>query len=152
MENENNEEIKNPEAVLAELRRAQADLKELRSTLKSLETERDTLKSQVETLSADEMRLRALTAETKLALSAQGIGDVDRLIKYVGTDGLDFGEDGKITGLDERLTSLREDLPEVFDAKRRVGGKADIFADTNVETKKSGTELQVDRLFNKNGG
>lgn len=145
-----NEEVKDPEAVLAELRRAQADLKELRSTLKSLETERDGLKSQVESLSADEMRLRALTAETKLALSAQGIGDVDRLMKYVGTDGIDFDEDGKVTGLDERLSALKTDLPELFDNKRRVGGKADIFADTNVETQKSGTEMQVERLF-KNG-
>lgn len=146
---DNNETVDNPEAVLAELRRAQADLKELRTSFKSLETERNELKTQVESLGSDEMRLRALKAEVKLALQGQGIKDADRLMPYIGTDGIDFGEDGAVVGLDERLTSLRKDLPEVFDPKVRAGGKGDIFANDSVDTKMTGTEAQVSRIFNK---
>jgi hypothetical protein len=141
------EEVQNPEAVLAELRRAQADLKELRATFKALETERDGLKSQVESLNSDEMRVRALKAEVKLALQGQGIKDADRLMPYIGTEGIDFGEDGAVVGLNERLDSLKKDLPEVFDPKVRAGGKADIFANDSVEKKMTSTEAQVARLF-----
>ena len=143
------EEVQNPEAVLAELRRAQADLKELRSSMRTLEEERNALRGQVESLSADEMRVRALAAETKLALQSQGLKDPDRLIKYVGTDGLDCSEDGGLTGLDERLTQLKTDLPELFDTKRRVGGKADIHADGAVSAPKTSTQMQVERIFNR---
>lgn len=149
---ENNEEVKteevqNPEAVLAELRRAQADLKELRAEHAALQEEREGLNKQLESLNSDEMRLRALKAETKLALQGQGIKDADRLMPYIGTEGLDFGEDGAVVGLDERLTTLRKDLPEVFDPKVRAGGRGDIFANDSADTKMSSTEAQVARLF-----
>lgn len=144
---ENTEEVKDPAAVLAELRRAQTDLKELRATVKTLEAERDSLKAQTEQLDSDEMKLRALKAEVKLALQAQGIKDADRLMPYIGTEGIDFGEDGAVVGLDDRLSNLRKDLPEVFDPKVRAGGKADIFANDAVTQKKTGTEAQVARIF-----
>jgi predicted nuclease with TOPRIM domain len=126
------EEVKNPEAVLAELRRAQADLKNLREEFNALKAEKDTLVEQLEAEGGNTtaMRQKAIEAETRRALAAQGIKDVDRLMRYVGTDGLDFDDQGKLTGLDERLNTLKTDLPEVFDPKLRVGGKADIHADT----------------------
>lgn len=135
-------EIRDPDGLLKAYEQAKADLVALR-------TENKTLTDKVESLSGDAMRNRALTAETKLALQEQGIKDVDRLMPYIGTDGLDFDENGKVVGLDDRLTNLRKDLPEVFDPKVRAGGKADIFANDSVEHKLSGTEAQVARLFQK---
>lgn len=144
------EEVQNPEAVLAELRRAQEDLKGLRAELKSLEAAKTEAESALETLRSagpDEWKVKALLAETKVALGNQGIKDVERLMPYVGTDGLDFDETGKVTGLDDRLKKLKVDLPEIFDPKVRAGGKADIFANDSVNTPKNSTEAQVDRLF-----
>lgn len=129
------EKVENPEAVLAELRRVQEDLKAVRAELKDTQTERDGLKEQVKNLNGDEMRNKALTAETKLALQKQGIKDVDRLIKYIGTEGLDFDDKGAVTGLDDRLTTLKKDFPEVFDPKVRAGGRADIFANDHPDVK-----------------
>ena len=148
MAEEVKEEVKNPEAVLAELRRAQEDLKKVRAELKDAQTERDSAVQKLESNSPDEWRKRALTAETKLALHNQGIKDADRLMPYVGTEGLDFDEDGKVVGLDERLTKLKADLPEIFDPKVRAGGKGEIFADTPANKGMSGTEAQVARIFN----
>lgn len=142
---ENNEEVKNPEAVLAELRRAQEDLKALRAEHTALGQERDALKKSVE---EDTWRAKALLAEAKNALGAQGIKDADRLMPYVGVDGLDFDDDGKVTGLDERLTQLKKDLPEIFDPKRRAGGKADIFADNSVEQKTDPLRESVRNVLN----
>lgn len=142
------EEVKNPEAVLAELRRAQEDLKALRAEVQSLTTERDSLASKVESSKDDVFRARALAAETKLALNAQGIKDTDRLMKYVGTDGIDFDDEGNVTGIDERLKALRADLPELFDVKRRVGGKADIHANDAVEAKQDPLRAAVHAAVN----
>ena len=132
------EEVKDPEAVLAELRRAQQDLKDLRKENKDLQ-------AAVDANDSDKWRTRAISAETKLALQAQGIKDADRLMKYVGTDGLDIDDEGKVTGLDERLKVLKTDLPELFDPKRRVGGKADIHSDDSVEITKDPLREAVHR-------
>ena len=122
------EEVRNPAGLLAAYDKAKEDLVALRSEYKALQ-------DQVANATPDEYRLKALSAETRLALQAQGIKDVDRLMPYIGTDGLDFGEDGKVTGLTERMEALKKDLPEVFDPKVRAGGKADIFAEGAVEAK-----------------
>lgn len=135
---ENNEEVKteqvnNPEAVLAELRRAQEDLKSLREENKALTDERDSLKEAVDGESP--FKEKAIEAETKLALQGLGLSDPDRLIRYVGKEGLDFDDKGGLTGLNERIEQLKSDLPELFDVKRTVGGKADIFANDSAEVK-----------------
>lgn len=142
------EKVENPEAVLAELRRAQADLKELRAENKTLKAERDTLQASVDSLSTDEMRVKALKAETKLALQAQGIKDVDRLMPYIGTEGLDFDDKGAVSGLEDRLKTLKKDLPEVFDPKVRAGGRADIFANDSAEVREDPFKHAVRQALN----
>lgn len=150
MTDENKTEIRDPEGLLKAYEQAKADLVALRAENKNLTEQVTEMTSKMESMSEDNMRNRALAAETKLALQAQGIKDVDRLIPYIGTDGLDFDpETGKVVGLDDRLKGLQKDLPEIFDPKVRAGGKADIFADNSVETKLQGTEAQVARLFQK---
>lgn len=138
---EENNEVRDPDGLLAAYNKAKEDLVALRNEHKALQ-------DQVASLNTDEFRLKALSAETKLALQAQGIKDVDRLMPYIGTDGLDFDADGKVTGLDDRLKNLRKDLPEVFDAKVRAGGRADIFANDNVEVKENPLRAAIHNAMN----
>lgn len=124
------EEVQDPAALLASYNALKDDVKVLRAQLTETQKAREDAEKALEDNTPDEWRNRALTAETKVALNSQGIKDADRLVKYVGTEGLDFDEEGKLTGLDDRLKQLKTDLPEIFDAKRRAGGTADIFADS----------------------
>lgn len=119
---ENENEVRDPAGLLAAYEKAKEDLVNLRNEHKALQ-------DKMETMTEDQFRLKALAAETKLALQSKGLKDTDRLMPYIGTDGLDFDEEGHVTGLDERLEKLKADLPEVFDPKVRAGGRADIFAD-----------------------
>lgn len=95
------------------------------------------------------LKERALKAEAKLKLADSGIKDPDRIVKYLKMDGVDFDEEGNLTGLDDSIESVKTDFPELFDAKRRVGGRVDAAANNPVKTEKSTTEMQVDRLFKK---
>lgn len=140
------EEVRDPEAVLAELRRAQEDLKTLRAANKALEdqlagTDEDAVKK---------WRDRAIKAEAKVNLEAQGIKDAERILKYVDFDGVDFDDNDKLTGLDEKLSGIKADFPELFDTKRRAGrNSADIHEHRPAEKALSGTEAQVARIFGR---
>lgn len=127
---ENENEVRDPAALLAAYNKSKEDLLTLREKLKGLEQKQ-------KELNEDTFRLKALAAETKLALHNRGFKDAERLMPYVGTEGLDLAEDGSVAGLDERLAVLKKDLPEVFDPKVRAGGKADIFADSAVDEKRN---------------
>jgi hypothetical protein len=113
-------------------------------------TQRDEYKAQAEAGEANEaFKNRALQAEAKLKLTALGVKDTDRLVKYIDYTHAAFDDEGNITGLDEQIESLKNDFSEVFDPKRRVGGKADAAADTPPATPKSTTEMQVAKLFGR---
>lgn len=128
------------EKILAELRRAQEDIKGLRADNK-------TLTEKAEANDHEVWKSRALKAEAKLALGDKGIRDPDRILKYMPLDGLDFDENGAVVGLDDRLGEVAKDFPELFDKKRRAGGKGDIFADDAVETKLSSSEIQARQIM-----
>lgn len=124
------EEVNDPQALLT----AYNNLKE---DVRKLSAERDELAKANEALQAaskdDVWRTRALEAEVRSALAGQGVKDVEKVLKHVKIEGLDFDENNKVTGLDEKLKELRQDLPSVFDPKARAGGKADIHEkDTSV--------------------
>lgn len=143
MDEEN--EVKDPTGLLA----AYNNLKE---ELKKVAGERDAAKSQVETLTEqakeDSWRKKALSAETKAALQAAGIKDSDKVLKYVSTEGIDFDDEGNLKGFDEKLKEWKADLPAVFDAKVRAGGKADMFAKDEVEPKTNPLADAVHRAMN----
>lgn len=138
---EENTEVRDASGLLAAYEKAKADLVALRNENKSLQ-------DKVTELGESPYRAQALAAETRLALQAQGIKDVDRLMPYIGTDGLDFDADNKVTGLNDRLTALKKDLPEIFDPKVRAGGKADIFAEGAVETKQDPFRAAIHNALN----
>lgn len=112
--------------------------------------ERDEFKAQADAGEANsKLRDRALAAEAKLKLAALGVKDVDRLVKYIDYSKVSIDEQDQITGLDEQIEGLKNDFTEVFDPKRRVGGKIDAAADNPPQTPKSVTEMQVSKLFGK---
>lgn len=138
------EDIRDPEAFLKAYHKMKEDLKTLRSENKELT-------QQIESVDDSEVtkwKERAVRAEAKNNLASQGIKDADRILKYVDLNGVDFDEEGSLTGLDDKLSDIKNDFPELFDAKKRAGrNSADIHADTKVETAKSPTDLQVERIF-----
>lgn len=113
-------------------------------------TERDEFKAQAEAGEVNEKFVkRTLEAEAKLKLSSLGIKEPDRVVKYLKLDGVAFDDDGGIKGLDESIEIVKTDFPELFDTKRRVGGKVDAAATGDVKTEKSVTDMQVDALFRR---
>lgn len=138
-------EIKDPEAFLAAYYAAMDDAKETRAEVKRL-------REQAEEAGSDEeiskWKSRALKAEAKSNLERQGIKDPERILKYINLDGVDFDEDGAVTGLDDKVNEVKADFPELFDAKRKASrASADIHADTPPKANLSSTEAQVARLF-----
>lgn len=142
MENETIEEIKDPQGLLKAYNQAKADIVALREENKSL-------KSQVETEVPDQWKAKALAAEIKSAIKDLGVKNAERLLPLIGTEGIDFDESGKVTGLTARINALKADLPELFDPKHRVGGRADIFADNPVGKTLSASEIQANALLGR---
>lgn len=122
------ETVRDEQALLKAYREAVEDLKSLRDENKNLKAELEKKPKD-----ENEWKDRALKAEVQAELAKTGVKDVGRLVKYVGTDGIDFDENGNLTGLSDKLEQVKKDLPELFDAKRRVGGKADIFTKEPAE-------------------
>lgn len=138
------DEIKDPEAFLSAYYKAMDDAKETRE-------ENKRLRAEVEGTSDEEVskwRERALKAEARSNLEGQGIKDAERILKYVNLEGVDFDEEGNLTGFDDKLESIKSDFPELFDTKRRAGrSSADIHESKPVNSEKSLTESQVESWF-----
>lgn len=133
-----------------DINKMEAALDRYKTENQKFRTQRDEYKAQAEAGEASErFRNKALAAEAKLKLAALGVKDTDRLVKYVDFSKVQIDDEDTITGLDEQIESLKGDFAEVFDHKRRVGGKADAAADTPPTAKMTTTEMQVARLFGK---
>lgn len=135
----------------------QEDIDKMESALERYKTEnkkfreqRDEFKAAAEGNEANKaLKERALRAEAKLAVSGLGVKDPDRIVKYLSLEGVDFDEEGKVTGLDSSINTVKTDFPELFDARRRVAGQIDAAAGAPVKVEKSATDMQLDRVFNK---
>lgn len=133
------EEIKDPAAVLAALERAKADAKKYREELEALQAEHEPLKAEL-----DGLRKTMKDSAIQRAIKDEG-ADPDRVMKFLNTEGITY-DDGELAGFEEAFTGLKTDLPELFDPKRRVGGKVELeTGDANLA--KSTSQLQVERLF-----
>lgn len=136
------------EMTQEDIDRMEAALDRYKTENQKFRTQRDEYKAQAEAGEASEkFRTRALAAEAKLKLAALGVKDTDRFAKYIDFSKVQIDDEDNITGLDEQIDGLKGDFAEVFDPKRRVGGKADAAADTPADTPKTVTEMQVARLF-----
>lgn len=147
-------EIKDPKAVLEALERAKADAKKYREEAEALKGQVDTLTGRVSELeendASKEWKDKYKALEVKQALSAKGVKDADRVLKFMDLSSVDYDDEGKLAGFDDAVNKVKADLPELFDPKKRVGGAADLFEKGEVKEKLSGTELQVRKLMHRN--
>ena len=82
-------------------------------------------------------------------LAAEGLKEPKRFLKFIDTVKLEFDENYEILGLDEQLEQLKKDLPEIFDAKVRVGGQADAAIKASVSTQYSASEMQAAKILGR---
>lgn len=134
--------------------RMEKALDDYKAENKKFREQRDEYKAAAES-SADndginqKFKTRTLQAEAKLRLSALGIKEPDRIVKYLDFEGVDFDDQDNLKGLDERIDVVKADFPELFDVKRRVGGRADAAANTATKVEKSASQLQADRALGR---
>lgn len=142
------EEIKDPEAVLAALERAKADAKRYREESEQLKTDIAKLQDSVNGLQEERGTLRD---KAKRALVGKEINNanVDRIMKFLDIDSIDFDDEGNLTGVDDAVNKVKADLPELFDTKKQVGGAADLFTQGDPPKPLSGSEAQVARLMKR---
>lgn len=143
MENEQHEEevtIENPKAVLAALERAKEDAKKYREQYEALVTETDAMKEEL-----GKMRDGVKADAIRRKVEAEG-ADPDRVMQFLKTEGIEY-KDGELEGFEDNFKALKTALPELFDPKRRVGGKVELETKGENNATKSVTELQVDRLL-----
>ena len=149
------EEIRDPQAVLDALERAKNDAKRYREEAESLTQQ---LADQAQALADQRADLEAQIATAKDEASSwkssvkrgmveSAVRDVkgnERVLRFIDMDSIDI-EDNKLVGFDEAIEKVREDLPELFDDKKRAGS-VDLFAQ-GAPRLMSGSERQVARIF-----
>lgn len=144
--NENTEEvtIEDPKAVLAALDRAKADAKKFREEKEQLEIDLNSKDQAIAEYSG-----KLLHEKVMQKISAEGIKEPRRLMKFMDLTKFEFDENLDVKGFDEQFSQLKEDLPEIFDPKLRVGGQADTAVKASVSTRYSATELQAAKILGK---
>lgn len=141
-ETNDNVVIEDPKAVLAALERAKGDAKKFREEKEQLE------KAVLEKNEAIEAYSRKLIKE-KVAqkIASEGISDAERILKFININELSLSDDLELIGFEDKIDALKKDLPEVFDAKLRVGGQADTATKTSINTKLSASQLQAAKIL-----
>lgn len=143
--NEPEDEIRDPAAVLEALKTANGEAKKFRE-------ESEALKERIQALEGDEgvarWKSKAVNAYAKAALREEGVKDVGRVLKYLSLEGIDLDDNDNLVGFKEKVETLKKDLPELFDKKRQVG-PADAFAADATKKNLTSTELQVARLYKR---
>lgn len=145
MESENNEVVINdPKAVLDALDRAKSDAKKLREEKDQLQVDLDSKDQAIAEYSGKLLREKVLKK-----MSDEGIKDPTRLMKFINTSTLSFDDNLEVIGFEDQFNQLKEDLPEIFDPKLRVGGQADTAIKASVSTQYSATQLQAAKILGK---
>ena len=131
-------EIKDPTAVLAALERAKADAKKFRE-------EKEVLESQITEFNKknDQVSNKLLDEKISKYLKDTGIQNADRLIKYINKSDIQMSEDFELVGLETQIDVLKADLPELFDPKVFLGGRADSGTKDTADVSLSASEVQA---------
>ncbi|NDB52115.1 MAG: hypothetical protein EB161_08235 [Nitrosopumilaceae archaeon] len=136
--------INDPKAVLDALDRAKSDAKKFREEKEQLEIDLNSKDQKIAEFSG-----KLLHEKVVQKLSAEGLKEPKRFMKYIDTLKLDFDENFEVVGLDQQLEQLKQDFPEIFDAKVRVGGQADTAVKASVSTQYTASEMQAAKLLGK---
>ena len=109
-----NKQLETANNTIKDLKKNNADNEELQNKVKTYE---DDIKSQ----KADyESKIRNLTLDGAIekALSGAKAKHVDLLSTKIDREKLIIGEDGKVSGLDEQLTGLKETYKDLFEEEK----------------------------------
>jgi hypothetical protein len=136
--------IEDPAAVLGALERAKSEAKKFREEKEKLEADLENTNQIAAKFSA-----KLLEEKVKAKFESNGLKDPSRFLRFVDFNQLSLDNNDDVIGFEDQFTSLKQDLPEIFDAKLRVGGQADTAAATSVNTKISATELQAKQILGK---
>lgn len=141
-----NEEIKieDPKAVLDALDRAKSDAKKFREEKEKLEIDLNSKDQAIAEYSGKLLHEKVLQK-----ISAEGIKEPRRLMKFMDLTKLEFDENFDVVGFDNQFNQLKEDLPEIFDPKLRVGGQADTAIKASVSTQFTASQLQAAKILGK---
>lgn len=136
--------LNDPKAVLAALDRAKSDAKKFREEKEKLEVDLNSSNQKIAEFSG-----RLLHEKVLQKISDEGVKDARRLLKFMDLTKFEFDENLNVIGFEDQFKQLQEDLPEIFDAKLRVGGQADAAVKASVSTRYSATELQAAKILGK---
>lgn len=136
--------IEDPKAVLEALNRAKSDAKRFREEKERLELDLNN-KDQV----VAEYSGKLLREKVKSEFEKQGIKDSEKLFKFIDFTKLEFDEEYNVLGFEDQFKSLKQDFPEIFDPKVRVGGQADGAASAVVNTRVTASELQARKILGR---
>ncbi len=132
------DEIKDPAAVLAALDRAKNDAKKYRE-------DSEAMRKQLDERQPDKYKDRAVKGEAKLALKDKGVVNPDRILKHMDLSDLDFDDDGNLVGLEAKVAELKEDFPELF-SKKHQAGEIDQFSNGVKQKPLTASEIQAKQV------
>jgi hypothetical protein len=136
--------LNDPKAVLAALDRAKSDAKKFREEKEKLEVDLNSSNQKIAEFSGKLLHEKVLQK-----ISAEGVKEPRRLLKFMDLTKFEFDENLDVIGFEDQFKQLQEDLPEIFDAKLRVGGQADTAIKANVSTQYTATQLQAAKILGK---
>jgi hypothetical protein len=136
--------LNDPKAVLAALDRAKNDAKKFREEKEKLEIDLNSSNQKIAEFSGKLLHEKVLQK-----ISEEGVKDGRRLLKFMDLTKFEFDENLNVVGFEDQFNQLKEDLPEIFDPKLRVGGQADTGVKASVSTRYSATELQAAKILGK---
>jgi hypothetical protein len=137
-------EIRDPKAVLEALDKAKAEAKKFRLEKEALE-----LQINESSAKASQVQSKLINEQINKHLSSLGIQHGDKLFKYLKLDTITLTDDFEVSGLDEQISSLKLDFPELFDPKFIVAGKADAGVTNQVEAFTSASDIQAKLVLKK---
>ena len=136
--------LNDPKAVLAALDRAKSDAKRFREEKEKLEIDLNSTNQKIAEFSGKLLHEKVLQK-----ISAEGVKEPRRLLKFMDLTKFEFDDNFDVIGFEDQFKQLQEDLPEIFDAKLRVGGQADAAIKANVSTQYTATQLQAAKILGK---
>ena len=136
--------IEDPKAVLNALDRAKNDAKKYREEKEKLEAIIEEGKNTVQKYSST-----LLKEKVAQEIAKEGIKDPERVLRFIDTNSLSLDDEFNLVGFEDQLSQLKADLPEIFDAKLRVGGQADAAIQASVSTQYSATEMQAMKILGR---
>ncbi len=136
--------LNDPKAVLAALDRAKSDAKKFREEKEKLEVDLNSTNQKIAEFSGKLLHEKVLQK-----ISDEGVKDPRRLLKFMDLTKFEFDDNFDVIGFEKQFNQLKEDLPEIFDPKFRVGGQADTAIKASVSTQYTATQLQAAKILGK---